>query len=191
MKLKLLTLSVYLWLVILSFSGCQTNEPLTVPSEDMFPILQTNYYLRLPAGYQFTPFWGDSGQSGNTVVLLSINYPGTHPEIWIWPATFGIQAHSSSTRSIYDSKPEYFDGDFLPPEKISSDPLSIYLAKYAFEEDQVSQLLAQGQVGPNMDGEVEGLVILVYGAFSQQEEGYLVAKELLRSITYIAPTPEP
>jgi hypothetical protein len=46
-------------------------------------------------------------------------------------------------------------------------------------------------VGQNVDGKAEGLGIRVFGAFSQQEEGYQVLKELLQSITFIAPTPEP
>ncbi len=191
MKLKLLTLAVYLWLVILLFSGCQTKEPLTAPSEDMIRILQTNYYLRLPAGYQFNPFLGDANNKSH-LSLTTIQYPVSHPQIGILAASFGGLVYDSSTGSNYERKPENFDEHFLPPEQISSDPLSIYLAKYyVFEEDQEGQILAQGNVGQNIDGEGDGLVIRVFGAFSQQEEGYQVLKELLQSITYIAPTPEP
>lgn len=191
MKLKLLTLAVYLWLVILFFSGCQTKEPLTVPSEDMIRILQTNYYLRLPADYQFNPFLGNANNN-DLLSLTTIKYPVSHPEIGILAAKFGGLVYDASTGSTYERKPENFGEDFLPPEKIASDPLRIYLARYAFfEEDQEGQILAEGRVGQNIDGEGEGLVIRVFGAFSQQEEGYQVLKELLQSITFFAPTPEP
>ncbi len=190
MKLKPLPLCVYLLLVILFFTGCQAKEPITVPSEDMVRILQTNYYLRMPTGYQFNPFLGDANNV-RSVDLTTIKYPVSNPEIAIRRATFGV-TYRTSTGSTNERKPENFDENFLPPEKIASDPLTIYIAKYAFfEEDQETQILAHANVVQNKDGEAEGLGIRVFGAFSQQEEGYQALKELLQSITYIAPTPEP
>lgn len=179
MKIKSLML-IQLWLLILFSTGCQLQDTPNNLNEDLVQILQSGYYIRLPADYDFDP-WG--GNSGDQARLESIKSPETYPVIWIFPFRDTSESSFLLRTTPVPDEPDFGD-DFLPPEKIAVDQLEISLAKYALKEESELQTLAQGKV-VNKAG--NGLFFDVLGNFSQQEEGYRLLKELLQTVSFVAP----